>query len=424
MRTKSLVTCLVGLVLLFASSSSAAEMRKWTRKNGKEFEAEFVKREGPVVTLKKPDGTEIILKMPGLSEEDRKYVKQLTKGKGKAAPKEEGEKEPAGKDEKPATPPEKKPDSADTSTEKPGTGEGLFVKVAAKREHEKQTVESLRTALEGFPLNCLKAEVAGDPEDVKHDQDKTTIRVSVRVQADVHKFNAFRKRLFAAVDKVATDKIDVDGSRLTEARGDQDPYFQFYLGPSGRRDLQQANRAKAERDRLAGTIPASGFLKAQLQKMKESDDLLQAQVRAVKTFYITHLLLKASTDRNEDWSKISWRFYAVDNAAQSTLCSATTRSCECRLSSVGAKGEAVLLAKFPVGLRQSWPQDEYRTLMTTDVAKTAFSICDIFLDEQRASVPQPALTIQREITMADSELKDLRKLTCELRFIESPPQKR
>jgi hypothetical protein len=54
------------------------EMRKWTRKNGKEFDAEFIKREGPVVTLKKPDGSEMTVKMGGLSDGDRKYVKQLT----------------------------------------------------------------------------------------------------------------------------------------------------------------------------------------------------------------------------------------------------------------------------------------------------------------------------------------------------------
>ena len=80
MRTKSVLMCLIGLLLLSASSLNA-EMRKWTRKSGKQFEAEFVKREGPVVTLKKPDGTEMIVRMPNLSDEDRKYVNQLTKGK-------------------------------------------------------------------------------------------------------------------------------------------------------------------------------------------------------------------------------------------------------------------------------------------------------------------------------------------------------
>ena len=44
--------------------------------NGKEFQAEFVKQEGPVVTLKKPDGIEMTVRMGGLSNEDRKYVKQ------------------------------------------------------------------------------------------------------------------------------------------------------------------------------------------------------------------------------------------------------------------------------------------------------------------------------------------------------------
>jgi hypothetical protein len=80
--------CLVGLLLLFASSSNA-EMRKWTRKNGKEFEAEFVNREGPVVTLKKSDGSKMTIKMPGLSEEDRKYVRQ--QGKSQNTEKPEGQ---------------------------------------------------------------------------------------------------------------------------------------------------------------------------------------------------------------------------------------------------------------------------------------------------------------------------------------------
>ena len=55
-------------------------MRKWTRKNGQEFEAEFISfTPGKGVVLKQPDGKEITVKLPGLSEEDRKYVRHLTK---------------------------------------------------------------------------------------------------------------------------------------------------------------------------------------------------------------------------------------------------------------------------------------------------------------------------------------------------------
>ena len=56
------------------------EMRKWTRPNGGQFEAEFVKREGAEVTLRKPDGTEMTVRMPRLSDEDRTYVRQLARG--------------------------------------------------------------------------------------------------------------------------------------------------------------------------------------------------------------------------------------------------------------------------------------------------------------------------------------------------------
>lgn len=88
MRSKLLLACLVGLLLLFASFSSA-EMRTWTRKNGKMFEAEFVKVEKDsdgklVITLRKADGTEMTVHPPGLSDDDRKYVKEMAKPQGNA----------------------------------------------------------------------------------------------------------------------------------------------------------------------------------------------------------------------------------------------------------------------------------------------------------------------------------------------------
>ena len=86
MRTKSIVAFLVGVFLLFASSLNA-EMRKWTRANGRQFKAEFVKCEGPVVTLKKPGGTEMTVRMRNLSDEDQEYVRGDTKpGNGDSKP--------------------------------------------------------------------------------------------------------------------------------------------------------------------------------------------------------------------------------------------------------------------------------------------------------------------------------------------------
>jgi hypothetical protein len=60
-------------------------MRKWTRKNGKEFQAEFVEMEKDqeghnIVTLRKPNGNELTVRLGNLSEDDRKYVKRQAKG--------------------------------------------------------------------------------------------------------------------------------------------------------------------------------------------------------------------------------------------------------------------------------------------------------------------------------------------------------
>ncbi len=79
MNARSVATLLVVAFLLVSASSSAAEMRKWTRANGRQFDAEFVKREGAEVTLRNPDGTKMTVRMRNLSDEDRKYVEQHTK---------------------------------------------------------------------------------------------------------------------------------------------------------------------------------------------------------------------------------------------------------------------------------------------------------------------------------------------------------
>lgn len=66
---------------------SGVEKRTWTRKNSEPFEAEFVKLEKDdkgrnIVTLRKPDGTEIRAGLARFSEDDRKYIGQHAKPQG------------------------------------------------------------------------------------------------------------------------------------------------------------------------------------------------------------------------------------------------------------------------------------------------------------------------------------------------------
>lgn len=98
MRTKSVVACLVGLVLLFASSSSsAAGMRKWTTTDGKEIKAEFVSwTPGKGIVLRQRDGKEITLRPPELVPEDRKYIRQMLNSQSNPEPKKGDDQKPAG----------------------------------------------------------------------------------------------------------------------------------------------------------------------------------------------------------------------------------------------------------------------------------------------------------------------------------------
>ena len=184
MNAKSILLSLVGLTLLSLSPANA-EIRTWTRKSGKTLEAEFVKMEKDgeghnIVTLRKADGKEVKGRLATFSEEDRKYIRERAglpanlesketdaqkPTEQPAPPASVGDSKNKSPGDQPATPPEKTPESSAESTTKPTTGEGLFAKIAAQREHEKQTVEALTAALEGFPLNCLKAEVVGEPKD-------------------------------------------------------------------------------------------------------------------------------------------------------------------------------------------------------------------------------------------------------------------
>ena len=83
MRATFVAACLAGVLLLFTSDANA-EMRKWTNEKGKAFQAEFVKMEqdqhgNNIVTLRKPDGMEMTVRLAQLTEEDRNYVEQLPK---------------------------------------------------------------------------------------------------------------------------------------------------------------------------------------------------------------------------------------------------------------------------------------------------------------------------------------------------------
>ena len=116
MRTKSIVLCLVGLLLLLASSANA-EIRTWTKTDGTKIEAEFVSWEqGKAVVLRQADGKDIKVGFHKLSPDDRKYVKQQVNSPKKQETKPGGEQKPV----RPACPFPKRRDAEMDSEERSG----------------------------------------------------------------------------------------------------------------------------------------------------------------------------------------------------------------------------------------------------------------------------------------------------------------
>ena len=327
MRTKPLVVFLIGMFLMLLASSSRAEMRKWTKTNGEKIEAEFVNKDARVVTLRKADGTEITVRMPHLSDEDQKYVKEHKGSQAKPEAKVASEQKPAAqpapaanaeepkhggkkkhgkkphgddtgvaKAEKPASQPEEPASdqpktmiveakgsgkdrdealkdafrdavrkvvgayveqetvvrndqvikdqvltysggcvkthgilSEDTNggivqiaiwalveqdkvvkhlraasvTVREFPGKDILDQLVTRRAKEKAAQAMLRSVLQGFPGNCVKAVVDGEPEEVKHDDRGVTIRMKVRCEVDADAFAAFRQRLQSVLHAIA-----------------------------------------------------------------------------------------------------------------------------------------------------------------------------------------------------------------------------
>jgi hypothetical protein len=484
MRTKVVVTFLVAMFLLFASSLNA-EMRKWTRKNGQEFQAEFVKVENKVVTLRTPDGKEITVKMPGLSEEDRNYVKQhRTSGKA-----EGDSKEPSAVPEKPAKKPDtkkhsgksdsaskEKPDVADKETptpqpEEPSSGQpktmiveakgsgkdrdeaikdafrdavrkvvGAYVEeetvikndqvikdqvltysggcvkthgivaeksdagvvqvtiwalveqdkvvkrlkaasvsvkdvaggkiwdeIQSKRWKDMQAADLLRSVLKGFPANCMRAEVVGQPKHVDKGN-KIEVTLVVQFHADEQAYKAFRERLMAVLDHVA------DGSK------------DFLL--------------------TFGDDKRGGF---------SSQDMRITLDKGSKEVF-----LFVNTSRNELWTRLGWKVYRLDSALEPVLTDVARRTCECVLSSQDTSGNSQPISTFQ-------PGDGHRplTLVNPGIASgpKSFLIANTFVSHYFHPYLKvwhhPKAIYEQKLDMTEDEVKNLSKIKCELRFSES-----
>ena len=245
------------------------------------------------------------------------------------------------------------------------SGDALNSKLVSDREHENGAAASLRKSIEGFPVNCVKAEVAVDPAATHRDDGKTTVYLTVRLSVDEEKFAVFRHRFENALRQVAKETWDEVWNLEAE---------------SGTRQAEPVYDISRH----------------------DSEDWAKHKRRTEKGLLVVAL----NTHRSEAWNRLNWDVYVLDGTLRSAF--SRDRSFECRLSAIWQDEGVDLLDLF-------LPSAEMNLTGGTDSGDVYF--CPAFFGSGGIS---PRVTIAREIAMSANELKRLQGVKCEVRMCSDP----
>ena len=168
-------------------------------------------------------------------------------------------------------------------------GEGIAAAVMSRVEARKRATELLQAALEDLP-KIVVAEAA-KPTENDYDEDTGELKVTIRVGADVRRYEAVTKRLLPVLDLVC-----VDGSRFT---------FAGKLGTE--KKLAAARKGKAGRPAGKGDAMLSLFPVEVQQKADMYFQLALPEER--KGWYMWVM-----TNCKEDYSAVAWKVYHLDCA--------------------------------------------------------------------------------------------------------------
>lgn len=284
-------------------------------------------------------------------------------------------------------------------------GKGLFAEITTKLDEEKNAEALLRKALEGFPANCIVAEVAGKPEVLKKDEEKATIKVMVRFSPSPEGCKAFGKCLESILDKLARKKGQFVLS--FERQNDSEGNFQMYslLAKDGTKNV------------FFGSVP----------EVYDARSLLPIAGR---------LAVALNTRASKVNDRLEYRYYVVDEALRTVLSEPASLQPDCRITFVGGDGEAIATDRFNPGEREPggggaggfggsggdgsppWPVSLYAA---NDhnlgkppglfIASTVFGVFDVTHIRQK-----PVVEISRQIQISLDDLKKISKVECELRF--------
>jgi hypothetical protein len=285
-------------------------------------------------------------------------------------------------------------------------GQSVFGSIVSQLENEKDAAALLRNSLEGFPQNCITADVVGEPKILRKDDQKATLRFEIQVRPDLKAYKNFATRLQRTLQSIAKDygQFTIPFQRQSER---EMPQFEWF-------GVQNPNA-----ERFAAWMPKSVDLTANPVHFRA--DLLNVALATQSTM---------TRDRLEG------QHFLLDRSLISPLIDTASRIGAGELALLDASGEAIVTDQFPLfephpdkrmsGYEGSLiaPFSHYggRVLEFDRGDASFFLVTSVFeggnFGESRMEFlhHKLSLSIVRDITLTLEEIKAIDKVRCEIHF--------
>jgi hypothetical protein len=170
-------------------------------------------------------------------------------------------------------------------------GKGLWATAVSQLDEQRKATQLLEKAFEGFPCNCIHAEVIGDPTILSKNDNDATLQIRVRFRIDSSAYKQFSSRLCATLDAVSKKK------------GSFSLYFQF--DPNSQSNKCGLNGVPQARTAVWAT------------KVPQAFALSQPGRRAGGLSYRKEAVIAVYTHTRKEDGLTTWRYYVLDEASKS-----------------------------------------------------------------------------------------------------------
>lgn len=281
-------------------------------------------------------------------------------------------------------------------------GQSMFAEAITKIEERQGAEALLRKALEGFPGNCLTAEVVGKPKLLNQADDKATIQIKVEFRPDATACKAVGSRLQEILEKVAREK----GDFIVTARQER------------------------PQDTIRKDIPVLFISAAWVYNMMPKVFPSNSSKMHQKGQFVVAL----NTGVSKLGDRTQWIYYCLDEGLKKPFLEAATQQTQCTISLLNCDAREVLAdrfkiepgygAGFPITLLAVAPSPSghgiYHLSTERDTRQTnVFLISRVFFQRNMNFSYVTAVMLTRDLQLSLEELKSVASIRCALEFLPS-----